>query len=116
MHRPGVVGEKDADKEDIDRQTRAARHERQQQGGKGLVSRVFQGAGGVDAGDVAAEAEQHRDKGFAVQADGVHRPVHDEGGPGHVAAPLQKGDEEHHGEDHRHEDQDKADPGDDAVD
>jgi len=50
-----------------------------------------------------------------VQADGVHGPVHDEGGPGHVPAPLQEGNEKHHGEDDRHKHQHEPHAGYDAV-
>ena len=112
---PECAAKKYSGKQDVHGKSRAARHERHKQRGERLVPWIFQGPGCVDARDVAAETQEHRNERFAVQADGVHGPVHDEGSPRHVAASLQEGDEKHHGKDDRDEDQDETDPGDDAV-
>ena len=69
-----------------------------------------------DRRDVAAEAEAHRDEALAVQPHEVHEAVHDEGGPGHVAHVLEKGQGGEEDQQDREKGQDRPDAPDHPVD
>ena len=73
------------------------------------------GPGGHNAGDAAAGADQHGDKGLAGQAEAAENPVHDERNARHIAAVLQNGQEEEQDKHLRHKAEHSADAADDAV-
>jgi len=110
-HHPCMCGKEGPYEDDIDGQPCAAGHQGDEQGRQCLVSRIFQGPCCVNCGNIAPEAEQHGDERLAVQADGMHNPVHYEGGPRHVTASFQKGDEEHPRKYHQDKNENVADPG-----
>ena len=111
----GRGGSSTRDHHDVNRQPRGAAHERRDEDGDEAVLAVLDGARGHDAGDGAGKRAEHRDEGFAVQADLRHQPIHDEGGARHVAGVLENPEEEEEDENLRQEDDDAADAGDDAV-
>src|SRR5690606_12254352 len=111
----GPVAEKDADKQDVDRQPGGAGHEgRDEDGGESLAP-VGDGAGGHDAGQGAGVGGEEGDEGVAGEAQGPQQAVHDERGTREVAGVLEKGDEEEEQADLGQEDDNSADAGDNAV-
>ena len=50
-----------------------------------------------------------------MQPGAAHDPVHEKGGAGHVAEIFEQQDEQEQRQDLRQEDEDAADPGDDAI-
>ena len=110
-----VAGEEGADQQRVDRQPGAAAHERGDEDRGQAVLAVLDGARGHDAGDGAGEAAKQRDEALAVQADLGQQAVHQEGGPGEVAAVFEDREEEEEHRDLRDEDDDRADAFEDAV-
>ena len=79
------------------------------------VAFVLNGPRGHDAGHATAHADQHRDKGFTGEAKLAEHAVQHKGDARHVAAGLQKGQQQ---EQHQHlgdKAQHRADAGHDAV-
>ena len=67
--------------------------------GHTAVPLVFDGTGGHDAGNAAAGADQHGNKGFAGKAELAENTVKHKGDTGHVAAGLQESQQQ---EQHQH--------------
>ena len=67
-------------------------------------------------GTAQANDDKQRNKRLAAQPHAGHQPVHQERGPGHVAAVLQERDEEKQNQYLRQEDHDGADAANHAVD
>ena len=103
------------DQDRIYRQAGGAAHERRDQDGDQPVLGAFDGAGGHDARNGAGKGTEHGNETLAVQADLAHQPVHEKGGPGHVAGVLQKPDEEEQQQDLRQENHHGSHARDDAV-
>ena len=110
-----MMREKRGGKDGVNRQPRAARHERIDQNRQNPVAAIFKNPRAHDGRDVAAEAEQHGQKRLSMQADAVHDAIHDERDPRHVAASFQQGDHEIERKNDRQKDRHAADSGDDAV-
>ena len=110
-----VVGVEGGGEEDVDRQPGAAGHEGGHGHGHEAVAAVFEGAGGHDGGDVAAEADDQGDEGFAGQTEPAHEAVHDEGGPGHVAGVFEYGEEQEQAADDGDEGGDDLEAGAEAL-
>ena len=83
--------------------------------GHAAVAFLFNGTRCHNARNAAARADQHRDERLAGQAELAEDTVHDERDARHVAAVLQDGQEDEQHENLRHEAQNRADTGDDAV-
>ena len=98
-----VVREERGTKQHIDRQTRAAGHERRHGDRHQTVTAMFERARGHDCRHVAAEADNQRHEGFARQADPAHEAVHDEGRTRHIAGTFEHREEEVEEADHRDE-------------
>ena len=106
---------KGRDDQGVDRDPRRAGHQRRNQDRRKPASAARDDPCRHDARDGAGEARQQRDEGAAVQPGAAHDPVHQEGGPGHVAEIFEQQDEQEQRQDLRQEDEDAADPGDDPV-
>ena len=102
--------------EGIDRDLRAAAHERGHEDSDLPVPFRRQRAGSHDTGHGTAEAHQHGDDRASGEADPPERAVHDEGDTRHVAGILQDRQEEEQQTDDRQETDDRADAVEDAVD
>ena len=111
----GMLREERSAEKQVDRQARAARHQRVDQHGEHPVVAVLDGARGHDGGHVAAKAHHQRDERFAVEPHLVHEAVHDEGGPGHISRIFHETDEEEENEDVGQKDNHSAHTADDAV-
>ena len=85
--------EESSDEQGVYGQAGAAAHERAGQDRDQTVFFVIQGTSGHDARYVAAKAEDHGDKGLAVQPQGTHGAVDKESGAGHIARIFEKADE-----------------------
>ena len=79
------------------------------------VAFIFNGTRGHDTRNAAADADEHRDEGLAGQAELAEDTVENEGDTGHVAAGFEEGQHQEQNEHLRHEAEDRADTGDDAV-
>jgi hypothetical protein len=108
-------GEEGSGEQGIDGKPGAAGHERGHDDGHGPVALVLQRPRRHDRWHVAAEADDERHEGLPRQADGAHEPVHNEGGPGHVAGVLQRREEQEQATDDRDEGCDRLDAAADAV-
>jgi hypothetical protein len=109
------VRKEDRREQHIDRQPGTAGHEGVHQDGQLALPVALQGARGHHRRHVAAEADDERHEGLARQADGAHGPVHDEGGAGHVAGILQRGQEDVQAGDDRDEGRHHSEAAADAV-
>ena len=94
QHESLIMRKKGRNQQYVHGQTRAARHERNDQHGHHAVLPAFERPRGHNGRDVAAESHQQRDERLAVQADLVHQLIHDEGGARHVARVLHQRNEE----------------------
>ena len=94
---------------------RAAGDEGGGHNGHPAVTLVFNGTGCHDAGNAAAGANQHGDEALAGQAELAEDTVEDECDTGHVAAGFQEGQQQEQHQHLRHEAQNRADTGHDAV-
>src|SRR5680860_255200 len=88
------LGKEDGRKENVNRQSRPAGHEWVEHDRQDAVALVVEGAGGHDGGDVAAKADEKREKGFAGQADDAEKAIHQESGAGHVSRVFEDGEAE----------------------
>ena len=79
------------------------------------VTLVFNGTGGHDARNAAADTDEHRDEGLTGQAELAEDTVEHEGDTGHVAAGLEEGEHQEQDQHLRHEAEHCADTGDDTV-
>ena len=83
--------------------------------GHAAVALVLDGTGSHNTGHAAAGTDQHGDEALTGQAELAEDTVHDEGDTGHIADVLQDGQQEEQDQHLRHEAQNCADTGDDAV-
>ena len=83
--------------------------------GHPAVTLVFNGTGRHDAGNAAAGADQHGDKGLTGQAEFPEDTVENECDTSHVTAGFQDGQQQEQHQHLRHEAQNRADTGHDAV-
>ena len=94
---------------------RAAGDEGGGHNGHPAVTLVFNGTGRHNAGNAAAGADQHGDKGLTGQAEFPEDTVENECDTGHVAAGFQNGQQQEQHQHLRHEAQNRADTGHDAI-
>ena len=85
--------EESGDEQGVYRQAGTAAHERAGQDRDQTVFFIVQCTSGHDARYVAAKAEDHRNEGLAVQPQGTHSAVDEEGGTGHITRIFEKADE-----------------------
>ena len=111
---PAVVEERAGYHADY-RQLRPAGDEAGGHDGHAPVALVFYRAAGHYGGDAAAGADEHGDEALAGEAELAEDAVHDEGDAGHVADVLKDGEHQEEQQHLRHEADDRADAGDDAV-
>ena len=109
-------GNERADQKRVDRQPRAAAHQRRDQNRRQPIAAVLDHARGHDAGNRAGERRQQRNERLAAQAHADHQLVHQVRGAGHVAAIFQHRQEEKQDQNLRQKDQHAADAADHAVD
>ena len=100
-----VIGNERGDNQRVDGQARRAGHEGRDHDGGDALALVLDGAGGHDRRHGARVCREQRDEGLAVEPDGTHDAVGDEGGAGEVAGVLQHADEEEEQQDLRQEDE-----------
>ena len=100
----------------VDGQLSRAAHKGGEQDGHFAVALRGQGAAGHDAGDGAAEADEHRHDAAPREADAPEKLIHHECHAGHVSGILQQREEEEQGHDDGQEAQHTAHTGEDAVD
>ena len=85
------------------RQARGTRGKRHQHAGQHPLTGIRQGAGGRQGRQIAAEADDDRQKRAAVQSQGAHGAIHHECGTGHVAGVLQNRQQQEHDAHHGNE-------------
>ena len=112
---PGAAAEKGAGDEADDGHLRPAGDEAGGHDGHAPVPLVLNGAGGHDAGDAAARADEHGDEALARKPELAENAVHDEGDSGHIAAVLQDGQQQEQHQHLGHEAQHRAHSGADTV-
>ena len=103
------------DEQHVDGQAGGAGHEGRDQDGGDAVAAVLNGARGHDGGDGAGIGREQGDEGLAVEADGAHDAVGDEGGAGEVAGVFEDSDEEEEQENLGEENENRGDAFPDAV-
>ena len=103
-------------KQAVDGQLGRAAHKGGEQDGHFAVALRGQGAAGHDAGDGAAEADEHWHDAPPREADAAEKLIHHECHAGHVSGILQQREEEEQGHDDGQEAQHTAHTGEDAVD
>ena len=113
-HPPGSA-EQRAGNQGNDRQLCAAGNKGGGHNRHAAVALVFNGTGGHNAGNAAAGADQHRDKGFAGKAEFAENPVHDKGDTRHIAAGFQKRQEDKQHQHLRNKSKHGADAADNTV-
>ena len=99
------VGNEGGDEQHVDRQARGAGHEGRDKNGGEAVALVLDGARGHDGWNGAGIGGEQRDEGFAVEADGAHDAIGDEGGAGEVAGVFKDADKEEEQQDLRQKDE-----------
>ena len=114
-HQAAACGEEGGSEQAVYRQPGRAGHEGHQHDGHAPVLLIFHGPGAHDGGHRAAKAHEHGDKGLAGEAEPPQQPVHDKGGPGHIARVLQQGEEQEEQGDLGQEGEHAAHAGDHAV-
>ena len=85
-----MLREESTRQQQVDGQTRSARHKRTDEYRNQPTATALDGTGGNDGGHVAAEAHNQRDKRLAVKPDFVHYAVHNKRCARHIAGIFQE--------------------------
>ena len=105
-HQTRMLGEEGGSHQAVHGQAGGTGHEGHQHHGHAAVLLIFHGPRPHDGGDGTAKAHEHGDEGLTGQAEAAQHPVHDKGGPGHVAGVLQEGEKQEQqgdlGQEHQH--------------